>query len=119
MLTPFESALRRYLIMALNSVKSGEPDSKAIAAALPFLDYVLLKRIAGVELDTTYEETLAKLPDDLRLAVAVANFLIARRLYQIHRTRPVKLSDIETYIEGMTDPLIGLAAAIDWYELLD
>ena len=119
MLTPFESELRKYLIIALNSVKSGEPDSKAIASALPHLDYILLEQIAGVELDTTYEEAVAALPDDLRLAVAVANFMIARRLYQINRLRPVKMRDIEAYIEGMTDPLIGLAAAIDWYEALD
>jgi hypothetical protein len=119
MLTPFESAIRQYLIMALNSVKSGENDPKALASALPYLDYILLEQIAGVELDTTYEEALAKLPDDLRLAVAVANFLIAQRLYQINRLRPVKMSDIETCIEGMTDPLIDLADAIDWYETLD
>jgi hypothetical protein len=119
MLTPFESALRQYLTMALNSVKSGDPDPNAIAAALPYLDYILLGHVAGVELDTTYEEAVAALPDDLRLAMAVANFLIARRLYQINRTRPVKLIDIETYIEDLTDPLIDLAAAIDWYEALD
>jgi hypothetical protein len=118
MLTPFESAIRQYLIMALNSVKSGENDPKAIAAALPYLDYILLGQIADVELDTVYEEAVAALPDDLRLAVAVANFLIARRLYQINKSRPVKLSDIETCIEGMTDPLIDLTAAIDWYESL-
>jgi len=119
MLTPFERAIRQYLIMALNSVKSGEPDPKALASALHYLDYILLGQIAGVELDTTYEEAFAALPDDRRLAMAVADFMIARRLYQINRTRPVKLSDIETYIEDLTDPLIGLAAAIDWYDSLD
>ena len=119
MLTPFESALRQYLIMALNSVKSEEPDPKALPSALHYLDYILLEQIAGVELDTTYEEALAKLQNDLRLAVAVANFLIARRLYQINKSRPVKMSDIETCIEGMTDPLSGLKAALNWYESLD
>ena len=119
MLTPFERATRQYLIMALNNVKSGEPDPKAISVSLPYLDYILLGHIAGVELDTTYEAAIAALPDDRRLAMAVADFMIARRLYQINRTRPVKLIDIETYIEGMTDPLRGLKAALNWYESLD
>jgi len=116
MLTPFESEIRSYLIMAINSVRSGESDPKAIASALPAIDYVLLEHIACVELDTTYQEAVAMLPEDKRLAVAVANFLIARRIYQINKARPVKMRDIETYIESLTDPLGGLKLALQWYE---